>query len=521
MTGRLMACACLAMLVVCAFLGGSAREAEATIRIHLVDATTGQPLSGIIRVKDTAGGPIVRVGGLLDRLKGLQVAAAGSGWYVVPAAGGDVSLPRRALRLEAVHGLETAAVQQELDLNAATPNEITIKMPFLFRPEKQDLVAGNTHLHLRNMTRADADDYLRNIPTADGLRVLFISYLERHLDDRSYITNQYPPGDLKDLSGSVILSNGEEHRHNFDGFSQGYGHVMLLGIKELVKPVSLGPGITKAGNDDRPLRPGMDDARRQGGTVIWCHNTFGYESVPDMLAGRLDALNVFDGSRRDAYEDLYYRLLNLGLRVPISTGTDWFLYDFSRVYATVPGRVTSSAWLAALKRGETVATNGPLLTLKVAGSTSGKILELKQPGRVRVEAAAIGRLNFNKLQLIRNGTVVHTQTAAPANGGYAAEIIRDLYVDGPAWLAVRIETSEKNEFDQQLFAHSSPVYLDFAGRRVFDVESARAFLRLIEEATANIRARGTFSGPAARDKLLSLYEEAVADLRGRINRRGG
>ena len=115
---------------------------------------------------------------------------------------------------------------------------------------------------------------------------------------------------------------------------------MFLNINRLVKPVSLGSGITGAGTDDRPLRPGIEDARGQGGTVIWCHNTSGFEGVPNTLAGRVDALNVFDGSRTGTFEESYYRYLNVGLRLPISTGTDWFVYDFSRVYARVPGPLT-------------------------------------------------------------------------------------------------------------------------------------------------------------------------------------
>src|SRR5262249_17824058 len=156
----------------------------------------------------------------------------------------------------------------------------------------------NTHLHLRGLTKEDADEYLRQIPAADGLRVMFISYLERHKDDATYITNRYPIGELKQFEATgVLFNNGEEHPHNFRADGQGYGHVMFLDIKQLVKPVSLGPGITGAGDDDRPLRPGIEDARKQGGTVIWCHNTNGFEDVPSALAGQLDALNVFDGSR--------------------------------------------------------------------------------------------------------------------------------------------------------------------------------------------------------------------------------
>src|SRR5581483_3403279 len=122
---------------------------------------------------------------------------------------------------------------------------------------------------------------------ADGLRVLFVSYLERAGADREYVSNQYPTGDLAGFEATgVLFNNGEEHRHNFGAFGQGYGHVMFLDLKELVKPVSLGPGITGGGDDDRPLRTGMEEARRQGGTVLWCHNNLGHEGVPSILAGR-------------------------------------------------------------------------------------------------------------------------------------------------------------------------------------------------------------------------------------------
>src|SRR5207245_1425082 len=172
--------------------------------------------------------------------------------------------------------------------------KLTIKLPFLFSPEQHGLVAGNTHLHLRGLTREESDQYLRHIPVADGLKVLFISYLERFRDDQHYITNRYPIGDLKQVDAmGVLFQNGEEHRHNFGAYGQGYGHVMFLNIKRLVKPVSLGPGITGSGYDDIALRPGIDDARQQRGTVLWCHNTTGYEDVPTALTGRLDALNLF------------------------------------------------------------------------------------------------------------------------------------------------------------------------------------------------------------------------------------
>src|SRR5207244_682239 len=103
--------------------------------------------------------------------------------------------------------------------------------------------------------------------------------------------------DLEAISrkSGVAIGNGEEHRHNFAAQGQGYGHVMLLDIKELVQPVSIGPGIAKLGTDGLPIQRGIDQARRDGATAIWCHNNWGMESIPISVTGRLDAQNIFDG----------------------------------------------------------------------------------------------------------------------------------------------------------------------------------------------------------------------------------
>jgi hypothetical protein len=517
----LLAVACLLLLALCAYLGARAHPECTTVRLRLVDAADDSRQPGMVRVFRQGEPAPLLLPGLIDRLRGLDRSETVAGWYVLPAAGAEVALPRGRLRLEAVSGLETALARQDLDLTAAGPAEVKAPLRFLFRPEKDGLAAGNTHLHLRGLTRDEADEYLRQIPVADRLRVLFISYLERQGDDQQYITNRYPSGDLPAFTAAgVLVSNGEEHRHNFQGYGQGYGHVMFLDIRQLVRPVSLGPGITGGGDDDRPLGPGIEDARRQGGTVIWCHNTNGHEGVVEALAGRLDALNVFDGSRTGTFEEAYYRYLNVGLRLPLSTGTDWFLYDFSRVYAKVEGKVTVKSWLGAVKAGRCQATNGPLLTLRVDGKEPGDTVRLEREGSVRVEVTARGRHDFQRLHLVRNGRVVRSVPAAPEGEGYAARLVGEVSVDGPGWFAARIEATTRDEFDRPLYAHTSPVYVEVAGARLFDVEAARALLLRLEEAKADIRGRGRFSSPQARAHLLAMFEETAKELTARLNRRG-
>ena len=154
-----------------------------------------------------ADGKPVELPGLFDRMAGMTKDLPDVHWYVIPSGGAETMLPRGKLQIHALSGLETALAKQDLDLRAAVPEEATIKLSFLFRPDELGLAAGNTHLHLRGFTFDKADEYLRRVPAADGLRVMFISYLERNKDDISYITNKYPIGDLPKLSATGTSSS--------------------------------------------------------------------------------------------------------------------------------------------------------------------------------------------------------------------------------------------------------------------------------------------------------------------------
>jgi hypothetical protein len=519
MTKPLLALVCASLLAVCGWFSVRGQDEPIARTLRLVDFATKQPRPGIVRLRG-ADGKFVPIRGALPRLLGVKVPAEFDGWHVVPPQGLEIAVPPGRYQGEALAGLETLAGTFEWSVNRNVGDELKVALAPCFDPTKHRLVAGNTHLHLMKITKAQAEQYLRQVPLADNLRVMFISYLERFKDDAGYITNTYPIGALPELSKTgVLMSNGQEHRHNIGGYGEGYGHVMFLGIDKLVKPVSLGPGITGAGFDDRPLRPGIDEARGQGGTIIWCHNAFGTEDVPSAIIGRLDALNVFDGSRRGGFDETYYRFLNIGLRLPISTGTDWFLYDFARVYAKVDGPLTIKSWLDALKAGRNVITNGPLVTLTVDGKECGAVLDLKEPRKLMVVADAVGRHDFTELQLIHNGKVVRTVKAKRDGSPFTARLETELRIDAPGWLAARIDSTTKNELGHVLFAHTSPIHIDYAGKRTFDVASAEALLKQVEDGQALVAGQGKFSSDAAKAQLLRLYDDAAAELRKRLERR--
>ncbi len=328
------------------------------------------------------------------------------------------------------------------------------------------------------------------------------------------------------------LGHGQEHRHNFGPQGEGYGHILLLDIPHIIQPVSIGPGITKQGSDAPPLQVGIDKARALGGKVVWAHNLFGFEDIPNWITGRVHANNIFDGGSRGSFEDSYYRYLNVGLHVPFSTGTDWFIYDYSRVYVMSDRAVTPTQWLDLLAAGRTYITNGPLLEFTVDDQPIGTTIEIDDPKVLPVRATATGRANFQRLELVCNGQVIATAPSRAAGQHYVAELQLDLAIDAPSWLAVRTPAPPapdrentprdfpENEFGGKLFSHTSPVYVHLTGQGVFDADVARELLAEMQADWSDIEKQAVFASHAEREQVHAVYEEAIAKLQGRLDRDG-
>ncbi|MFW6125002.1 MAG: CehA/McbA family metallohydrolase [Pirellulales bacterium] len=509
------------------------RKPPAVIRLELIDAAQGQPRAGLVRVLDPAG-KAIKLPGLLCRGDGLGEDSPLRDWYAVIGQA-DLSVPAGKIRVEALAGLETERAGAELNLRPGAVHELVLPLRRFSRVAEEGWRSANTHLHLTRLDKATAERYVTEVPAPDDLDVLFLSYLERAGDDVHYISNRFPIGELEQFSrGRVLVSNGEEHRHNFGSHGEGYGHVMLLGIDRLVEPVSIGPGIAQRGTDGIPLRDGIADARAQGGTVLWCHNNWGLEDVAGWVAGWLDAQNIFDGSAHGTYADSFYRYLNVGLEVPFSTGTDWFLYDLSRVYAAARGSLTTQAWLDALAAGRSFITNGPLLDLRVEGRPIGARIELAAVRKVRVEGSARGRVDFGRIELVRNGEVIARAASRPVAGHFRADLGAAVEIERPCWLALRIPpppvpqgddgsagrkgpAHPHNVFGRPLFAHTSPIYLSLSGRKVFQPVAAGRLLADLVAAKQTILQMATFADPAEKRRVLGVYDEAAEQLRRRIS----
>ena len=515
LTRRLILFCALLLSLVGLYHWALTEERQCRLKITLIDSKTQKLVPGVIRCVRQSDGQAIPISDLLARGQGLDDKASIHNWYVIPETS-EVSLPRQPLRLEAFAGVESELATISLDLSGQNQQSVRIPLRFFSHVAPQGWYAGNTHLHLSDLNKEQADRYLKEIPPADRLDILFISYLERAILDKTYVTNRYPLGDLKEFgSTGVLLNNGEEHRHNFGDQGEGFGHVMFLNIKKLVQPVSIGPGISHTGTDGTPLESGIEEAHRQGGVAIWCHNNWGMEDVPNFVAGKLDAQNIFDGGEHGTFEDSFYHYLNAGIRVPFSTGTDWFMYDLARVYTRVSGPLGIKSWLDALVAGRSFITNGPLLKFSVDGREIGDTFELSSAKGVQVKGEALGRIDFEKLELVQNGKVISEVKSQPEHQHFQATLNQVIQINEPSWLALRVSARTSSEYGQRLFGHTSPIYVKLGGRSVRMKPEVDYLIKQMKEAQEAIASEALFPTQAQREHVLSVYGRGIEILRAK------
>jgi hypothetical protein len=282
------------------------------------------------------------------------------------------------------------------------------------------------------------------------------------------------------------------------------------------------------------------DAVHQGGLVTYGHpifagQTFPFEKDPakpsaaarelpiDAVLGIVHAVDLMSyNSDKDRSAELWYRLLNCGLKLSACVGTDALLdrstdpLGGDRVYVKVIGPLTMQSWLDGLKSGRSLVTNGPIPTLEVNGMGLGETCELTTAGKVRVAATVESYVPVDRLEIIVNGTVAaHAEVAA---GDQAAARVKRLEVELPlgrsSWVALRVRGGDHpSVFDGPAWAHTSPVFVQVAGQKIASREDAKYFADWIEQMLKVVAARNRYPSPENRQQVESLFRRAQNEFR--------
>ncbi|MBM4436483.1 MAG: hypothetical protein FJ029_04450, partial [Actinobacteria bacterium] len=245
----------------------------ATLRVTVLDATTGEPVEAKAHVLSAAGRFLAPRDGILKVGPGLEFFYTDGRFDLeAPVGQADVVVER---------GTEYVPVRRVVSVPTEGMVELEVALERWTDLPAQGWHPGNTHLHY-DQNELRPDERLKLDAVIEGYGVTVISVLRRR--ELPYASNRYPIGLFTDLcTAHHIVDVGEESRHNlatremdYGGF--GYGHVMFINIRNIVDPVSRGTLVNDLDPDYPPLCWACDDARGQGGTVIWCHNGRGMEA---------------------------------------------------------------------------------------------------------------------------------------------------------------------------------------------------------------------------------------------------
>jgi|TARA_B100001964_G_scaffold227864_3_gene278324 hypothetical protein len=447
---------------------------------------------------------------------GIQFAPADAMWKVGTGepffySNGDFSLevPRGQSRITVERGTEyrpwTGTVYAD-DIGGTVALDIELER-WADLPDR-GWHPGNTHIHY-DEKEEKPDERLGYDSRVEDLRMTAISILRRW--DLNYATNKYPLGVLNDYTDTHHhVQVGEENRHNDkDGWSRGYGHVMFLNIRNVVDPISRGALIDTFDPDYPPLSWACDDARSQDGLVIWCHNGQGMEAPVAAALGKVDAINLFDPYWNDVEYDIWYRMLNCGIKMPASTGSDWFVCSANRIYSQTGGAFSYDDWLAGIKRGETFITNGPAISMSVDGAPPGSTVSVSAGDTTHMRVDWSSHYAVETVEIVQDGAVIK-RVSTDASNATAGSIETDIAVSADGWIATRLGSSKRDSFAQALWAHTSAVYIDAGGAKS-DVQAASAalFVQDIEASMDWVRTKGRFYTDAQRADVVDLFGQGL------------
>jgi hypothetical protein len=424
----------------------------------------------------------------------------------------ELELPAGKTLIEATRGLEYRLTRHELDLVPGKDQAIEIRPERWTHMARRGFYSSDAHVHA-NYTAAHhqvvtpADVRLMAIAEdLNNTNLMVANSFGAFIHDREFFEGQ--PHALS--GGEHILYWNEEMRN-----AGLYGHMCLYNLKRLVEPVYTGFRGTPQWEDYPPNFIQARLARAQGGAVTYAHPGYAAseagasarELPVDAALGQVDAMDVMSNNPEEVGVELWYKLLNAGIRLGISAGTDSFTnvadhYTLGghRVYARLNEPLTYARWIAAFKRGRTFATNGPMIWLKVNGAEPGDELKLADaPQQVFVDVKVEANEPPEKIELIVNGRVI-------------SPVPRMLRLERSAWIAARA-TGPWNRMvinDTSLFAHTSPVYVTLGGKPIRSAADARYWQEWITQLMARTQDKGQFSKEEHKNEVLKLFAEGRA-----------
>ncbi len=436
-----------------------------------------------------------------------------------------ISVPVGTVRIEAMRGFAYQPVTRTIRTDPGPMTDVEIALPRMdWKSEKgTQWVSGDLHVHM------NYGGVYRNSPAnlgvqADAEDLGIVNNLLVNKEQRFPDMEFFDTGFFADSATGPWILNGQEFHTSY------WGHRGLLNIKQhILLPGYAGYPNTAAASLYPMNADVYDMAHAQGALVGAVHP---FDEIPDPFAkpaqkitdelpidvalGKLDYMEIVGFSDHRSTAAVWYRLLNLGFRIPAGAGTDAMAnfaslrgpVGLNRVYARVPP-LDVKAWLDALKNGRTFATNGPLLEFSLNGRGIGDELAFSA-SQVTVAFSAKLRsiVPVDHLEVVCNGKVAQTlklnatRTSSDATG--------TLPISESGWCVLRAasDQAEYPVLDNYVYATTSPIYITVDGKKPHSPDDAKYFAAWIDRLNETTAAYPDWNSAEEKRYVLGRIAEA-------------
>jgi hypothetical protein len=504
----------------------------AHLHLNIQDAQ-GAPAWARISVTDAAGRFYAPAGAWIHADDGFDRSRRPFEAHYFHAQGAaTIDVPAGPATVQIVHGLERKIERRQVEAVADRAAEVAVNLDEdTWRvPADGQWASADVHVHMNyGGTYRNTPAHLATQALGENLGLVhaLIVNKEQRFPDMAYSGLQRDPASRP----NAIIVHGQEFHTSY------WGHLGLLDIAGgIILPGYAGYPDTAA-SSLYPMNADVADmAHARGALVGYVHP---FDEVPepiakpqevlttelpvDIVLGKVDYMEILGFSDHRATAAVWYRLLNLGFRVPAAGGTDAMAnfaslrgpVGMNRTYVRVPGEVTVDEWLEGLKHGRSFATNGPLLGFNLGGAGVGDELKFAAvQARVAFSVHLRSIVAVDHLDLVCNGRVARSFVTRTPSDRLDVEGAIPLNTSG--WCVLRASTDSARDevMDNYVYATTSPIYISIGGAAPRSPEDAKYFAAWMDRLTEATSGYPDWNNVAEKRGVLERIAQAKALYQG-------
>jgi len=442
----------------------------------------------------------------------------------------NLAVPNGKIKIDATKGFEYKPVAEIVEVQPGDLKRVEIKLEPLENGlrDAKNWISADLHVHMNyGGTYQNTTERLAEQAKAEGLQVvnnLIVNKEQRFPDIASVGKNQesFSPE-------SVVIISGQEFHTSY------WGHRGLLDMRgSLLLPGYAGYPNTAAASL-YPMNADVYDMAHARGALVGAVHPF--DEVPDPFAnppqkimdelpvdvalGKLDYMEIVGFSDHRSTAAVWYKLLNLGYRIPAGAGTD-ATADYAapirghvgmdRVYVRMPDLPpTVDSWKEALKQGRTFATNGPLIEFTLGGQRVGDELKFGSAQEaVPFTAKLRSIVPVDHFEVVCNGRVAQALKLAGTHD--SAEVTGTVPLKESGWCVLRAssDNAEYPVLDKYAYATTSAIYVTIGGKAPRSPEDAKYFVAWIDRTIDVTSHYPDWNLPGEKEHVLKRLAEAKA-----------